>query len=43
MLNKKGFTVAEVVVSFSLVSVILVSLISTVTFYRDKMKEEEVL
>ena len=42
MLNKKGFTVVEVVVSFSLVSVMLVSLISATMFYRDKIKEEEV-
>ena len=43
MLNKKGFTIAEVIVSFSLISIILASMIATTMFYRDKVKEEEVL
>lgn len=42
MLNKKGFTIAEVLVSFSLISIILASLISATMFYRDKVKDEEV-
>lgn len=42
MLNKKGFTIAEVVVSFSLISIILASMISSTMYYRDKVKEEEV-
>jgi type II secretory pathway pseudopilin PulG len=42
MLNKKGFTIAEVIVSFSLISIILASLISATMFYRDKVKSEEV-
>ena len=42
MLNKKGFTIAEVLVSFSLISMILFSIISSTVFYRDKLKEEEV-
>ena len=43
MLNKKGFTIAEVIVSFSLISIILASMIASVMFYRDKIKSEEVL
>lgn len=43
MLNKKGFTIAEVIVSFSLVSVILASMVGTTMYYRDKMKQEEVI
>lgn len=43
MLNKKGFTIAEVIVSFSLISIILASMIASMMFYRDKVKEEEVL
>ncbi len=42
MLNNKGFTIAEVLVSFSLITLILLSIISTTVFYRDKLKEEEV-
>ena len=42
-LNNKGFTIAEVIVSFSLIAVILVSIISATVFYRDKLKEEEVV
>ena len=43
MLNKKGFTIAEVLVSFSLTAVILVSLVSATLFYRDRLKQEEVV
>ena len=43
MINKKGFTIAEIVVSFSLLSVIFISVIGTTVFYRNKMKEEEVI
>lgn len=43
MINKKGFTIAEVIVSFSLVSVILASIIGSTVYYRDKVKEEEVI
>ena len=42
-MNKKGFTIAEVIVSFSLVSVILVSMVGATIYYRDKVKEEEVI
>ncbi len=41
MLNKKGFTIAEVIVSFSLISMLLASLIGAMMFYRDKVKDEE--
>lgn len=41
-LNNKGFTIAEVMVSFSLISVILVSMITATMFYRDRIKEEEI-
>ncbi len=43
MLNKKGFTIAEVIVSFSLIAIILTSIISATLFYRDKMKNEEIV
>ena len=43
MLNKKGFTIAEVLVSFSLISIILASIISSTLFYRDRLKQEEVI
>ncbi len=42
-LNKKGFTIAEVLVSFSLITIILASIISATVFYRDKLKQEEVI
>ena len=42
MLNKKGFTIAEVLVSFSLITLILISIVGSTIFYRDKLKEEEV-
>ena len=42
MLNKKGFTIAEVLVSFTLITVILLSIIGSTVFYRDKLKAEEV-
>ncbi len=43
MLNKKGFTIAEVIVSFSLIAIILTSIISATMYYRDKLKNEEVV
>ena len=43
MLNKKGFTIAEVLVSFSLITIILASIISSTIYYRDKLKQEEVV
>ena len=42
-MNKRGFTIAEVIVSFSLVTVILVSVISTTVYYRNVVKEEEII
>ena len=42
-LNNKGFTIAEVLVSFSLITLILASIISATIFYRDKLKNEEVI
>ena len=42
MINKKGFTIVEVIVSFSLISILLASMISTMMYYRDKVKDEEV-
>ena len=42
MLNNKGFTIAEVLVSFTLITFILLSIIGSTVFYRDKLKEEEV-
>lgn len=43
MLNKKGFTIAEVLVSFSLISIILASIISSTVFYRDRLRQEETI
>ena len=43
MLNKKGFTIAEVIISFTILSIILASVIGSTIFYRNKMKEEEIL
>lgn len=40
-MNKKGFTVVEVVIAFSMLGVVLISLFGFVTFYRDKTKNEE--
>ena len=42
-MNKKGFTIAEVIVSFSLVTVILASMIASTVYYRNKVKEEEII
>ena len=42
-MNKRGFTIAEVIVSFSLVSVILASMIGSTIYYRDRVKEEEIV
>ena len=43
MLNKKGFTIAEVIVSFSMISIILTSIVAFAVNYRDKLKNEEVV
>ena len=43
MLNKKGFTIAEVIVSFSMISVVLASIVAFTVTYRDKLKNEEVV
>ena len=43
MLNKKGFTIAEVLVSFILVTVILSSIVSATIYYRDRLKQEETI
>ena len=40
-MDKKGFTLVEVVVSFSILSVLLVSVITFTITYRDKIREEE--
>lgn len=42
MLNNKGFTIAEVLVSFTMITFILLSIIGATVFYRDKLKEEEI-
>lgn len=42
MLNNKGFTIAEVLVSFTLITAILLSIIGSTVFYRDKLKMEVV-
>ena len=39
-MNKKGFTLVEVVVSFSIISVVLASVITFTIIYRDKVREE---
>ena len=43
MLNKKGFTIAEVLVSFILITIVLSSIVSSTIYYRDRLKEEEVI
>ena len=40
-MNKKGFAVVEVVIAFSMLGVLLISLFGFVTFYRDKTRNEE--
>lgn len=40
-MNKKGFTVVEVVIAFSLLAVLVVALIRFTVTYRDKVREEE--
>ena len=40
MLNNKGFTISEVLVSFTLITAILLSIIGATVFYRDKLKME---
>ncbi len=42
-LNNKGFTIAELLVSFSLITIILASLISATIYFRDRLKQEEVI
>ena len=42
-LNNKGFTIAEVLVSFTLITILLSYIISSTIFYRDKLKSEEVI
>lgn len=42
-MNRKGFTIAEVIVSFSLVTVILASMVASTVYYRNKVKEEEII
>ena len=42
-LNNKGFTIAEVLVSFSMITIILASIISATIHYRDQLKREEVI
>ena len=43
MLNKKGFTIAEVIVSFTMLSIILASVMTSTVFYRNKVKDEEII
>ena len=43
MLNKKGFTIAEVIVSFTMLTIILASVMTSTIFYRDKVKEEQII
>lgn len=43
MLNNKGFTIAEVLVSFSMITIILASIISSTIHYRDRLKQEEII
>ena len=42
-MNKNGFTIAEVIVSFVLVSIILASMVGSTVYYRERVKEEEVV
>lgn len=42
-INNKGFTIAEVLVSFSLITIILASIAGATIHYRDKLKQEEVI
>lgn len=41
-MNKKGFTVVEVIVSFILISLILTSLITFAVTYREKIEKERI-
>ena len=41
-MDKKGFTIIEVVVSFSILAVIMLAIIGFMTTYRDKVKNAEV-
>jgi len=40
-MNNKGFTIIEIIISFSILTVILLSLITFTITYRDKVREEE--
>lgn len=42
MLNKKGFTIAEVVVSFAMITIILTTIVGFTVRYRDRVKGEEI-
>ena len=41
-MNKKGFTIVEVVIAFSILGVVLISLFGFVSFYRDKVRNEQI-
>lgn len=41
-MNKKGFTVVEVVVSFGILSVVMLMIITFMITYRDKVKNAEI-
>ncbi len=43
MMNKKGFTTIELVVSFGLLAVILASLLGFTIQYRDRVRNEEII
>ena len=43
MMNKKGFTIIEVIVSFSMISIILTSIVGFAINYRNRLKDEEVI
>ena len=42
MLNKKGFTIAEVVMSFAMITVILTTIVGFTVRYRDRVREENI-
>lgn len=42
-MNKKGFTTVEVVISFALVVIILISITAIVVNYRDKVTNEQIM
>ena len=41
-MNNKGFTIVEVVIAFSILGVMLVSMFGFVVYFRDKVRNEEV-